>query len=131
MSIKCLDGEYPFYKGDVTVATTLATIREIFEADSTIAKARAMLKLTSVQLKKLFDGEAWTHCKNLLRIGERLRLQAHDGTHAQCAQCEVIHALSGDGKRKKPAPFNTVVKIAKHADPKDQLRAAMDLYLYG
>lgn len=127
VSIKCLDGEYPFFDRDVSLAVKLSQIRSIFEAKSCLDKARALKDLTIVQLQRLFpktDGvDRWRHVNNLLRIADRLHLQAHDGTHAQCAQCEVINAVRGE-------PFNEIVRVAKHKEPKDQLREAMARCLY-
>ncbi len=124
MPINCLDGVYPFFEGDVSVALTLAKVRRIFEAQSCLDKACELVDLTVIQLERLFGGSKRKHCKNLVRIGKRLGLQAHDGTHEHCTRCEVVTALRGE-------PFNKCVVVAKFKEPKDQLREAMALCLFG
>lgn len=127
MGIKCLDGEYPFYTGELSIAAKLADVRAIFEATTCLGKARALTKLTLVQLRKLFPKtntvDRWRHVNNLLRIAKRLHLQAHDGTHDQCSQCLVIRSVHDQ-------PFNTLVRVAKFDTTEAQLREAMGRTLF-
>jgi hypothetical protein len=124
MGIECLDGCYDLYQGRVTIAAKLETIRAIFESKRCLDKARAMSSLSTGQLQKLFAGSAWKHCKNLLRIASKFRLQAHDGTHDQCSHCKVVCALNGKS-------FNYCVKVAKADQPEEQLRIAKQIALFG
>ena len=121
MAVNCLDGRYDRFPGDVTIAARLDTVRACLEGPF-LARCRAVVALPTVQCVRLFPTPS--HRNNILRIARRMRLKEHDGSHEGCARCAVVQAV-------KSASFHTLIRVAKHEDPSDQLAAAAAFALHG